>query len=363
MLPASNRGPGMALNFPDVCKVPAPPAPFIPAPFPDIGMNMQAAPFSPFTFVQFVPATNMASVKVMTTGDEAGSLGGLFTGIIKGPGTLMMGNPIVFITGLPGENLALPTTGNAMNAPLGAQVVPSTVNVLYTYLPSEEAVSGSAQTESLTAEDVNALLDVAHGGGDAEPAANVRASWLDEGVAYVRIGLFTSHTDRETFNALRHLGIDDIDALVLDLRHNPGGDTEGALRLLADFLGHGVTVLRHEDGQGERRDVKTRGEQAYRFPLCLLIDEQTASAAELFAAALQHHGRATIVGRGSYGKASAQRALRWPDGTLRYTTVGRYVRPDGTEIEGRGVRPDVLVSADVTTASALVAGLAALRPR
>ena len=143
MLPASNRGVGMSLNFPDVCKTPAPPAPFIPVPYPDLGMNMQAAPFSPFVSIAFMPATNMGSMKVMTSGDEAGAMGGLITGMIKGPGRTTMGNPLVFVTGLPAESLLNPTSGNMMNAPVGAQIVPSVVNVLYTYQGGPEGLVSS----------------------------------------------------------------------------------------------------------------------------------------------------------------------------------------------------------------------------
>jgi carboxyl-terminal processing protease len=338
---------GMSLNFPDVCKTPAPPAPFIPVPYPDIGMNMMAAPFSPFVFVQFVPATNMASLKVMTTGDEAGAMGGLITGIIKGPGKLTMGNPIVLVTGLPGESLALPTSGNMMNAPVGAQIVPSVVNVLYTYRHAQLECerSGDASPVALTEGDVRVLRDAAAGEGESAAAARVIARWQSPGIAYLRIGLFSSHVDREVYNALRRLGLDDIRTLVLDLRGNPGGDADAALRLAGACLPPGTVMLRELDGDGDEEEIVARGTQSYFWPLRVLIDGQTASAAELFTAALQHQGRATVVGQPSYGKATGQRAMRWPDGSLRYATVKQYFLPDGAAIEGCGVTPDVIVDA------------------
>ncbi|MBW2525971.1 MAG: DUF4150 domain-containing protein [Deltaproteobacteria bacterium] len=343
MLPASNRGPGQALNFPDVCKTPAPPAPFVPVPYPDLGMNMQAAPFSPFVSVGFVPATNMGSLKVMTTGDEAGSMGGLVTGMIKGPGKLTVGNPIVFVTGLPAENLGLPTSGNAMNAPVGAQIVPSVINVTYTYRSA--SVSAGSLPVALDAHSVRALHDVAAGEGEAEAAARVTAGWLDEGVACLRIALFSAHTDREVFNALRRLGFDHIRELVLDLRGNSGGDTDAALRFASAFLPPGTPMLLERGGDGEDEPIVARGEQTYGWPLRIRIDGATASAAELLTAALQYRGRATVVGQQSYGKATAQRAIRWPDGALRYTTVSQFLLPDGAAIDGCGVAPDELVAA------------------
>lgn len=341
MLPASNRGLGMALNFPDPCKAPAPPAPFIVLPLPDIGMNALSAPFSPFVFVTFVPATNMASLKVMTTGDEAGVMGGLVSQIFKGPGKLTVGNPIVFITGLPGENLALPTSGNLMNAPVGAQIVPSTVFVTYTH--REAPAPQGVEPVALSAEAVETLRDVTTGEGEAADRARVEGAWLSPGVACLRIGLFTAHTDREVFNTLRRLGDDGIRALVLDLRGNPGGDTEAALRLASAFLPRGTVMLRARDRDGDERDVVARGGQAYRWPLRIVVDGGTASAAELFVGALQHAARATVVGQPTYGKATAQRATGHADGALRYGTVRSYQLPDGRCIDGVGLAPDVAV--------------------
>ena len=294
MLPASNRGLGMALNFPDVCKTPAPPAPFVPVPYPDIGMNMQAAPFSPFVQIGFVPGTNMGSLKVMTSGDEAGAMGGLVSGIIKGPGKLTMGNPIVMVTGLPGESLAMPTNGNNMNAPLGVQSVPSVVNVFFTYRHALPA--------ALDERAMEALSDVARGEGRAEAAASIACTWLDSGIAYLRLGLFSSHADREMFNGLQRLGVDNIRTVILDLRGNPGGDADAAIRLAGACLPRGTVLLRQRDADGDEEDIGARGEQSYHWPLCVLIDEASASAAELVAATLQHHGRATVIGQPSYGK-------------------------------------------------------------
>lgn len=356
MLPASNRGPGSSLNFPDVCKTPAPPAPFVPVPYPDIGLNMQAAPFSPFVQVGFMPATNMGTLKVMTSGDEAGAMGGLITGIIKGPGMTTVGNPIVFVTGLPAESLLNPTSGNNLNAPLGAQIVPSVVNVLYTLKRDAPAEPDAPPVPgSLGRAEIASLADVARGEGTAETDARVTARWLERGVALVRIGLFTSRTDCEVFEALRVLGRGQIRGLVLDLRDNPGGDTDAALRLAADFLADGTELLRRRDGDGDEEPIRARGEPSYSWPLCILIDGRSASAAELVAGALQHRRRARIVGTRSYGKATAQAVHVRPDGEARYPTVATFALPDGAPIDGVGVTPDHEVESEGNDAPILLA--------
>ena len=91
MLPASNRGAGQNIGFPDVCLTPAPPAPPVPVPYPNIGMNAQALGFSPIVKVSMVNALNMGSTISMTSGDEAGAA----HPTIKGQGKWTMGNPIV----------------------------------------------------------------------------------------------------------------------------------------------------------------------------------------------------------------------------------------------------------------------------
>jgi carboxyl-terminal processing protease len=297
--------------------------------------------------VGFVPATNMGTMKTMTSGDEAGAMGGLANSMIKAPGKTTMGNPIVLVTGLPAESLGQPTSGNMMNAPIGAQIVPSVVNVLYTYARRSLADAIAAPTPvsvapcevALCEADLRELRDVSQGEG-----AHVVSQWLAPGIAHLRIGLFSAHTDREVFNAIRELGRDAITGLVLDLRDNPGGDTRAALRLAAAWLPRGSVLLLERDADGDDEAIIARSEPSYPWPLCLLIDGASASAAELLAATLQHHGRAHVIGRPSYGKATGQSAVRWPDGKLRYTTVARYLLPDGGAIDGCGVTPDETIA-------------------
>lgn len=333
MLPASNRGPGQSLNFPDVCKTPAPPVPFVPIPYPDLGMNMQAAPFSPFVQVGFVPATNMGSLKTMTSGDEAGVAGGLVSSMIKGPGKTTMGNPIVLVSGLPAESLANPTSGNMMNAPVGAQIVPSVINVLYTF-------RARCHGDGLDAAGLGELADVTRGDG---AVADVRARWLAPGGAYVRVTAFSAHGDLAVFNALRELGSEAVARVVLDLRGNRGGDARAAIRMAAAWLPRGTVLLHEIDGDGDEEALTASGDAVHPWPLCILIDGETASAAELVAATLQFHRRASIVGERSYGKATGHQAVVWPDGKLRYTRVAEYRLPDGTRIDGCGVVPDEVV--------------------
>lgn len=337
MLPASNRGVGMNFGFPDVCLTPAFPAP-IPIPYPNFALNAQAVPFSVLVMITMVNALNMASKIPITFGDDAGVAHPVF----KQMGTYIMGNPIVFIEKLPGITLLCPTTGNSMNNPLGVVLVPSATNVLYTYRgPSAgEPGAGDPYGRNLDRDALSALHASLH-----EGAPRCRGALLPEGVGHLVIARFTAELPTAVYNQIRSLEAEGMKSLVLDLRGCPGGELDAAVRLAGDFLERGAVIARTWDSDGDESALEARSDDPYRFPLVVLVDEWTASAAELFAGAVQAHGRAVLVGAKTYGKGLTQAVLPALEGPgAAYATVGRCALPDGTEIQGRGVWPDVEVA-------------------
>ncbi|HZF50309.1 MAG TPA: S41 family peptidase [Polyangiaceae bacterium] len=147
---------------------------------------------------------------------------------------------------------------------------------------------------------------------------------------------------------------------------NPGGDLAAAAADLAsDFLPAGVVLYRTVDADGDELPVRARRGLLHATPLVLLINGGTASAAEIFAGALQHHRRATLVGQRTFGKSSAQRVLPREDapGAL-YATVASVRLPYGAEIHGAGIEPDILLDGLEAEAERDVRSLAAkLRAR
>jgi carboxyl-terminal processing protease len=122
--------------------------------------------------------------------------------------------------------------------------------------------------------------------------------------------------------------------LVFDLRGNPGGELPSALEVLRDLLPAGALVATLVDPDGDPIEYRARGD-AYPWPAVVRVDEHTASAAELFAGSLQAHGRARVVGRRTYGKSAARMVIA---GT--FVEAGRFVLPDGVDVQGVGVQPD-----------------------
>ncbi len=335
MMVAANNGAGMNIGFPDVCLTPAAPSP-IPVPYPNQASHATAVPFSPNIYFGFMPALNMSAKIPMTNGDNAGCANPLFMQM----GQFTMGNPVVMVNCVPAVNLLVPTTGNMMNNAVGAQVVP---NATTTLLTDAEAPAPGA----LAAEQLSALADAVRSAEDTVVAT------LHEGTARLTLGRFTADVTTLAFSALHRVGLDAIEHLEIDLRSNPGGDAEAALRLADDFVEPDTLLAIREEANGARYEHRARQSDPYAWPLTLVVDDKTASAAELFAGALAICGRATLVGSQTAGKATSQAVVSREHGA-EYRTVCRWLLPNGESFADCGLEP--------TTAAADRTGLAAGPP-
>lgn len=347
MLTASNRGAGMNIGFPDVCLTPVGPV-VVPIPYPNFGAHATAVAFSPIVKVSGVHALNLGSTIPATFGDEPG----VAHWTVKGPGQFVMGNPIVFIDGLPAINLTCPTTGNTGNNAVGAVLVPAATNVFYTY---DHPRRGAP---SLSSADAVALGDEVLGRGEARPL-----SWrmLGESVGVVRVRLFTTDLASRFHVAVDALAAEGARALVLDVRGCRGGDLDAAIALAERFLDGGAEIVRIEDAEGDELVRRASLPASYTMPLVLLVDGDTASAAEVFAAALKAHGRASLVGDRTHGKGRAEALLAGQEHAFEPRTICDCRAPGGAPIHGVGVVPDVPLRADAVEGMLLDAALEVLR--
>lgn len=177
----------------------------------------------------------------------------------------------------------------------------------------------------------------------------VESRFLDNGIGYLRIVNFQERTAREVKRALRRLREDaggDLSGLILDLRDNPGGLFDQAIRTADLFLSRGtITQVR-----GKQRRFNKTFEASSRgaftgFPIAILINKGTASAAEILAAALKQRPDVVLVGEPSFGKASVQGIFPVGLGMALRLTTAHYYTPAGDDIHGQGVTPDVSTAA------------------
>lgn len=177
--------------------------------------------------------------------------------------------------------------------------------------------------------------------------SSVVGKMLDGGIAYLRIKQFQWGTHDELLDTLGKLRKDSgghFAGILLDLRNNPGGLVDEASAIADDFLTGGVVYTTRHRGK-TIDEVRARpGGAMSSEPAVTLVNEFSASAAELLAGALQDHRRATIVGALTFGKGSVQTILELPGGAGMRLTTMRYYTPSGNAIQAHGIRPDVAVN-------------------
>jgi carboxyl-terminal processing protease len=157
---------------------------------------------------------------------------------------------------------------------------------------------------------------------------------LKPGIAYVRISEFDETTDDELTAALKSLDADNLKGLVLDLRGNPGGLLDQAVDVSDHFLTKDqLIVYQYGRASRERRYVATRGNQHREYPMVVLVNRYTASAAEIVTGALQDHDRALVIGEPSFGKGLVQSVYLLSEHTGLALTTAHYYTPSGRLIQ------------------------------
>jgi len=177
-------------------------------------------------------------------------------------------------------------------------------------------------------------------------------------VGYVRLVQFNEPTAEELAKALDALQRDGMQALVLDLRNNPGGLLNSAVDVCAQFLPPNTKVVSTQGRvASQQREYATSGavKERPRFPIAVLVNEGSASGAEIVAGALKDLHRGVLVGETTFGKGSVQNVMQLPDGSaLRFTTA-KYYTPSKQVIHGNGVTPNIRVPMSAEQERALFA--------
>ncbi len=185
---------------------------------------------------------------------------------------------------------------------------------------------------------------------DVIPIRSVRWKILEEGYGYIRINQFIEKTYPDLKKALDQLDgkEEKLKGLVLDLRNDPGGLLDQAVKVADEFLDSGLIVYTEGRVEGQKMKFYVQKKERLRdYPMIVLVNAGSASASEIVAGALQDHGRAVILGTQTFGKGSVQTIIPLEDGSALRLTTARYFTPKGRSIQAQGITPDIVV-ADAT---------------
>ncbi len=160
------------------------------------------------------------------------------------------------------------------------------------------------------------------------------AFWIKPGIAYLDVTSFNDNTSKEVEDNLKRLGEANIKGLVLDLRENPGGILNEGVAVAGHWLRHGEVVVSHRGRASENKPYVAHGSPlGQNYPIVVLVNRYSASAAEIVAGALQDHDRAWILGETTFGKGLVQTVFQLPENTGLALTTAHYYTPSGRLIQ------------------------------
>jgi len=242
---------------------------------------------------------------------------------------ILSGDQILRINGISTERMDLQDAINVLRGPAGAKLTltllrPSTKEIKEYTLQRAEIKVQSVKGARLL---------------DSELSGPFK-------IGYVRLVQFNEPTADELSKALDELQKQGMQALVLDLRNNPGGLLNSAVDVCAQFLPPNTKVVSTQGRvASQQHDYSTSGVKKERsnFPMVVLINEGSASGAEIVAGALKDLRRAVLVGETTFGKGSVQNVMQLPDGSAVRFTTAKYYTPSKQVIQGNGVTPNIRV--------------------
>jgi len=183
---------------------------------------------------------------------------------------------------------------------------------------------------------------------DVIQVKSVRSRLMEDGYAFIRVAQFQEKTDEDLVKHLKSLKEEnkgELKGLVLDMRNDPGGLLDQAVKVAEHFVEEGKMIVYTE---GREKDSKMqftarKGSKEPNYPIVVLINGGSASASEIVAGALQDHKRAVVMGTQSFGKGSVQTIIPLPDESGLRLTTARYYTPNGRSIQAKGITPDIIV--------------------
>ncbi len=225
---------------------------------------------------------------------------------------LRPGDIIMKVNEKPTDNLTTTEVADLLKGPRGTQVA-----IVLAARSSTQSITFTVTRDEISRNSVG------------------EAIWLKPGVAYVAVEQFNETTSSELDHNLKALGENNIHGLVLDLRGNPGGLLNEGVAVADHFLGKGQTVVSHHGrAQPEKTYIAKNGNHGHDYPIVVLVNRNSASAAEIVAGALQDHDRAWVLGETTFGKGLVQTVYPLSDITDHFSaTTAHFYTPSGRLIQ------------------------------
>lgn len=239
--------------------------------------------------------------------------------------------------GSPGAKAGV-NTGDILKAVDGASIDGMELNEVVSKIKGEQNTQvkltfisgkdGSEYTRSMTREKIT--------------VKTVSGKMLQNSIGYISISEFTQETDKQFDEVFEKLQKDGMKGLVIDLRNNTGGVVDSTCKILDKLLPEGKIVYT-KDKHGNVKEETSDGKNYFDKPVALLVNGYTASASEIFTAAMQDYDMGPVIGTKTFGKGIVQQLFPLPDGSGVKLTVSEYFSPKDRAIHGKGIEPDITV--------------------
>lgn len=188
-------------------------------------------------------------------------------------------------------------------------------------------------TESLTISIVRDTIQV----------PSLTSKILDGNIGYMQITSFADDTSKLAQQAATDFKAKNVKGIIVDLRNDPGGYLDTAVDIASEWVPKGALIVNEKGTDGGKRYLAKGGNTLHDIPTVVLVNAGSASASEITAGALHDNKQATIIGEKSYGKGVVQQLISFPDGSQLKVTIASWYRPNGQNIQHKGITPDKLV--------------------
>lgn len=182
----------------------------------------------------------------------------------------------------------------------------------------------------------------------------VESEMLPQNIGYISVSEFDSVTEKQFKDSIDSLLKEGMEKLIIDLRNNPGGELEAVASMTDYILPDGKTMVTVSDKNGTEEVRKSKDGHSLDIPIAVLVNGNSASASEVFTGALKDYKAATIVGTVTFGKGIVQTIIPLSDGSAVKLTTAHYYTPNGTDIHGKGIAPDIEVELDEQAATMVI---------